>query len=248
MGCGMSTPAKAKPKRGTAISAPHELILQVPRPQLDYNSRPIRVEDYELDRQTLRAALNTMADYIDSHRQEITVITVGGAVNTMMLRTRDSTHDLDFFGTNLDNAQRVLLDEAARYAERRSATPLGAEWFNNQTMLWIPPDVHRTVTQEAMHQNEVVFYKKGLRVIAAPWNYAFCGKMNRLVRPDQARPYDLPDAVSYLRRYIEQRGGPVPVAAIQDWCRRYQKDTNADVLQRIGSSYRERYGANGIAR
>lgn len=244
----MSISVKAKPRGGTTISRPHELILQVPRPQLDYNDRPIHVEDYELDRQTLRAALNIMADYIDSHHQEITVITVGGAVNTMLLRTRDSTHDVDFFGTNLNNTERVLLDEAAKYAQRRSATPLGAEWFNNQTMLWIPPDVHRVVTQEAMHQNEVVFYKKGLRVIAAPWNYAFCGKMNRLVRPDQARAYDLPDAVSYLRRYIEQHGGPVPAAVIRDWCRRYQKDTSDDVLKLIGSEYRKRYHTNGITR
>ena len=49
MGCGGSKPAKP---RGTNISQPQELILQIPRPQVDYNGRPIRVKDYELDRQT----------------------------------------------------------------------------------------------------------------------------------------------------------------------------------------------------
>ncbi|KAL8861896.1 MAG: hypothetical protein Q9178_001765 [Gyalolechia marmorata] len=150
--------------RGTNISQPQELILQVPRPQVDYNGRPIRVEDYELDRQTLRAALTTMANYIGDQRQEITIITVGGKVITMLLRTRESTHDVDFFGTNLNNSQRVLLDEAA-----------------NQTMSWLPPDVHRTITREALDQNQIFFHKRGLKVVAAPSNYALCGKMKRLV-------------------------------------------------------------------
>ncbi|KAI4127890.1 MAG: hypothetical protein LQ341_006742 [Variospora aurantia] len=248
MGCGMSTSQRAEPARGSAISRPQELIIQIPRPELDYNRRPIRVEDYELDRRTLRAALTAMADYIDSHHQEITVITVGGAVNTILLQNRESTHDIDFFGTNLDNNQRVLLGEAAKYAERRSATPLGGEWFNNQTMLWLPPNVHRTVTDEALRQDQVVFYKKGLKLVAAPWNYAFCGKMNRLVRPDQVRQYDLSDAVSYLRNHIRKHGGPVPRARVTEWCRRYQKDTNDNVMRAINNEYRRRYRANGISR
>ncbi|KAI4257446.1 MAG: hypothetical protein L6R42_005656 [Xanthoria sp. 1 TBL-2021] len=245
MGCGGSKPAKP---RGTTISRPQELILQVPRPQVDYNGRPIRVEDYELDRQTLRAALTAMANYIDNQRQEITIITVGGAVNTMLLQTRDSTHDVDFFGTNLNNNQRVLLDEAAKYAERKSLTPLGAEWFNSQTMLWLPPDVHHTVTDEALRQNEIVFHKRGLKVIAAPWNYALCGKMNRLVRPDQTRPYDLADAVSYLRYYIEKHGRPVSSARIKEWCRHYQKETSNEVIRAINEEYKRRYRTDGISR
>ncbi|KAL8924206.1 MAG: hypothetical protein Q9208_004170 [Pyrenodesmia sp. 3 TL-2023] len=189
-----------------------------------------------------------MADYIDSQRQEIIIITVGGAVNTLLLQTRESTHDVDFLGTNLNNDQRILLDEAAKYAERRSATPLGAEWFNSQTMLWLPPDVHRIVTEEALRQDEVVFYKRGLKVVAAPWNYALCGKMNRLVRPDQARPYDLSDAVSYLRHYIQKHGGPVSAARVKDWCQRYQKVTSDDVIRAINDEYRRRYWTDGISR
>lgn len=113
-----------------------------------------------MNRRTLRAALTTIADFIDSQHENITVITVGGAVNNMLLQTRQTTHEVDFLGTNLNNTQRVLLDDAAKYAERRSPTPLGGEWFNNQTMLWLPPNVHRTVTEEALLQNEVVFEKR----------------------------------------------------------------------------------------
>ena len=251
MGSCFSTPeaprTKKQPQKGSTISAPQELMLHVPRPEVDYNNRPIRIEDHELNRQTLRAALTTMANYIDSHRQDITVITVGGAVNTMLLQTRESTHDVDFFGTNLNNNQRILLNDAAKYAERRSATPLGGEWFNNQTMLWLPPDVHRTVTEEALRQNEVVVEKRGLKIVAAPWNYALCGKMNRLVRPDQLRPYDLPDAVAYLRYYIRKNGGPVPAARIKAWCRSYQKDTSNEVIRSINREYKRLYRTDGIS-
>lgn len=248
MESGMSA-QKARSTRGSSpISQPHEPILQVSKPHLDYDRRPIRVGDHELDRRALRAALTTMADHIDSQRQEITIITVGGALNTMLLHTRKSTHDLDFLSTNLNNDQRVLLDEAAKYAVSRSATPLGAEWFNSHTMSWLPPDVHRTVTEEALGQDEVVFYKRGLKVVAAPWSYALCGKMNRLVRPDQARPYDLSDAVSYLRHYIQKHGGPVSAARVKDWCRRYQKATSNDVIRAINDEYTRRYRTDGISK
>lgn len=234
--------------RGSNISGPSDLIMQAPRPRLDYGGRPIRVEDYELDRRTLEAALTYMAQYIENQRQAITVIAVGGVVNTMLLQNRQSTHDVDFFGTNINNRQRILLDEAAKYAERKTSTPLGGEWFNNQTMLWMPPDVQRKVTREALEQNEVVFQKRGLKVLAAPWNYAMCGKINRLVRGDEARPYDLTDAVSYLRCFIQRHGGPIPVARVKRWCQEYQKTTTDDVIRSISREYMRIHGTAGISR
>ena len=230
----------------TNISGPQELMMHVPRPRMDYDGRAIRIEDHELDKRTLEAALTSMADFFDMQRQRITVITVGGAVNTLLLQNRHSTHDVDFFGTNLNNNQRILLDEAAKYAERKSQTPPGGEWFNNRTMLWLPPNVHRKVTQEALDQNEVVFSKRGLKVVAAPWNYALCGKMNRLVRPDQARAYDVTDAASYLHYYIIKHGGPVSAARVQRWCQAYQKDTSKDVIRAVNKEYRRLYRKDGI--
>lgn len=240
-------PKKARQGKDVSISRPQDPLLHIPRPELGYDNKPIRIKDYELDKSTIEAALTKMANYIDSQRQYITVITVGGAVNTLLLQNRPSTHDVDFLGTNLNNDQRVLLGEAAKYAERRSQKPLGGEWVNNQTMLWLPPDVHRTVTEQALQQNEVVFRRKGLKIVAAPWNYAFCGKMNRLVRADQARAYDLTDAVSYLHRYIQIHGGPISVALIKEWCKSYQKDTSDDVIRNIKKEYRRQYGADGIS-
>lgn len=229
------------------MSGPQDLMLHVPRPRVDHDGRVIRIEDHELDRRTLEAALTTMAEFIDRQRQSITIITVGGAVNTLLLQNRQSTQDVDFFGTNLNNDQRILLDEAARYAERQSQTPLGGEWFNNQTMLWLPLNVHRRVTQEALEQNEVVFERRGLELVAAPWNYALCGKMNRLVRPAETRPYNVTDAVSYLHYYILKHGGPVSAARIKRWCQAYQKDTSNDVIRAVNKECRRLYRRDGIA-
>ena len=243
----MFTGKKSHRAQITNISGPQDLIMHVPRPQVDHDGKAIQIEDHELDRRTLEAALTTMADFIYKQRQNITVITIGGAVNTLLLQNRQSTHDVDFFGTNLNNDQRILLDEAARYAERQSRTPLGGEWFNNQMMLWLSPNVHRKVTQEALEQNEVVFARRGLKMVVAPWNYALCGKMNRLVRPGQARPYDVTDAASYLHCYILRNGGPVSAARVKRWCQEYQKDTSDDVIRAVKKEYRRLYERDGIA-
>ncbi|KAI9756675.1 MAG: proteasome component pup2 [Chaenotheca gracillima] len=223
--------------------------MPVPISRLDYVGQHTRIDEYELDRQTLMDALGCMADYIDNQRQSITVIAVGGAVNTILLQSRQSTRDVDFFGCNISNQQRVLLDEASNYAGRRSKVPLGGQWFNNQTMLWIPPDIHRRVTREALDQNEIVFQKRGLKVVAAPWNYAFCGKMNQLARGTEARPYDIPDAVSFLRHHIQRRGKrPVRGNIVKQWCGEYQKATSDDVMTSINKEYKLRYGESGIIR
>lgn len=140
----------------------------------------------------------------------------------------------------------MISDAAARYAERQSQTPLGGEWFNNQTMLWLPPNVHRKVTQEVFEQTEVVFDRRGLKVVAAPWNYALCGKMNRLVRPDQSPPYDFADVASYLHCYILEHGRPVSAARIKRWCQAYQKDTSNDMICAVNKEYRRLYRIDGV--
>lgn len=164
----MSTEKKPRRAPITNTSGPQDLMMHIPRPRVDYAGMAVRIEDHELNRRTLEAALTTMAEFIDRQRQAITIITFGGAVNTLLLQNRQSTHDVDLFGINLNNDQRILLDDAARYAERESRTTLGGEWFNNQTTLWLPPNVHRKVTEEALEQNEVVFHRRGLKVVATP--------------------------------------------------------------------------------
>ena len=251
MGCGSSkSDGGGAPAPALNIGQPTDMMMGVPRPRFDTEGRRIRVEDFELDRSTIIAALTTMANYIHQRQQSLTIITVGGAVNTLLLQNRQSTHDVDFFGTNLDNDQRILLDKAAREAERRSAQPLGGEWFNNQTVQWLPPNVHKRVTAEALALNEIVFQRSGLKVVAAPWNYAMCGKMNRLARASELhRPYDASDAASYLHYYIERsNSGSVSATQVKQWCQDYQKSTSDAVIRAVNAEYRRLYRSDGIVR
>lgn len=78
-------------------------MMHIPRPRFDCDGRAIQIEDHKLNRQTLKAALTMMADFIDSQRQYITIITVGGAVNILLLQNRQSTHDINLLGTNFNN-------------------------------------------------------------------------------------------------------------------------------------------------
>lgn len=101
MGCGPSSQRgdPDPPPRQLNIGPPTDLMLHVPRPRPDEHGNARRISDHELDRQTLEGALDSMAQYIRSRGQNITVISTGGAVNTILLQTRQSTHDVDFFGT-----------------------------------------------------------------------------------------------------------------------------------------------------
>lgn len=229
------------------------MILHVPRPRFDANGVPIQATDHEIDGNTMRIALINMANYLSSKGQTLTVIAVGGAVNVLLLRSRQSTHDLDFFGTNLSNTQRVALDEAAHFAEAQTSKPLGAEWFNNQTLMWMSPSLHRQLTEQALQQNEVVFQHGGLTVVAAPWMYALAAKTHRIAqarrgeRAARARPYDATDAATYLHMYIQQNGGGVQrLDELEARCVAYGFQVSRIDLQAVGVEYRRLYHVEGV--
>lgn len=235
------------------IGSPTDLILQIPRPQLDANGVPIQAVDHEIDRDTMQAALRSMGSYLVSKGQNLTVIAVGGVVNLLLLRSRQSTHDLDFFGTHLDNHERASLGEAARFAETQSGKPLGIEWFNNQTQMWLSPPRHRQLTEQSLQQNEVVFQSSGLKIVAAPWTYALASKTHRIAqdrRGEQnakARPYDATDAAAYLRKYIRGHGDrPQRFEAVQAWCREYGFQVDVRDLAAVASEYRRMYNEDGL--
>ena len=237
------------PARPVKISRPYGAPIRVPEQHRDDNDAPLPVRNYDLDRATLHRALELMAQYLAQRKEPLTVVTVGGAVNTILLRSRQTTHDIDFFGVHLNNHKLRLLNDAARYAAERCSAPLGTNWFNNETVLFLGQTLHREVTEAAYQQNDVVFQRPGLKILAAPWNYAFCAKIARLVS-GVPRSYDLADAVTYLRRYITQTGGgskPVKVATIEGWARQFRHETKRDFLLRnVNSEYRRRYRCDGI--
>lgn len=114
----------------------------------------------------------------------------------------------------------------------------------NRTILFIPTEKRTTLTDEALAQNEIIFREKGLIVLAAPWNYAFCCKLDRLAGGGihGARGYYMSDAAQYLHRYLLKSGkAQVQKTIVQTWFQDYSlrwTDNTAAVIPRLNESYR----------
>ncbi|KAK4103756.1 hypothetical protein N658DRAFT_421532 [Parathielavia hyrcaniae] len=199
-----------------------------------------------LDRTTLISALKHVAAYIAKKKGNVTVIAVGGAVNTMYLQSRTATHDVDFFNNRLTAADFEQLVTGAKEAAKRDPK-LNEEWFNNRTIFFIPKDQRETLTEEALAQHEVIFKEGGLTVLAAPWQYAFCCKVDRLAGGgiNAARAYDLDDAVQYLRRYLmTRRETQVRCTTVQEWFARYSlrwTKANDAVVAQVNAAFQAKF-------
>ncbi|PVH94215.1 hypothetical protein DM02DRAFT_732656 [Periconia macrospinosa] len=191
MGCNVSRPHAAHPAA---------TLLELAPVMTAGHNNPLP----DLDRETLLGALTNVAHYLNSQRANITVISVGGAVNTIFFETRRATHDVDFYNQQLRASDYNLIKLAMQYAQSRD-TNLQSEWFNNRTILFIPKTQREYLTQQAFTQDEVVFQRPGLKVLAAPWDYAICAKLDRCAGAglNQSKPYDYSDAATYLRRYLQ---------------------------------------------
>ncbi|KAG6020916.1 hypothetical protein E4U41_002678 [Claviceps citrina] len=194
-----------------------------------------------LDRDTLLEALQKVAAAIAKRRSSVTVVAVGGAVNTIYLRSRETTHDVDFFNVYLgsEDVENIIL--GARDATKRNKS-LGEGWFNNRTILFIPNDQRQALTDEAYAQNEIIFQEPGLTVLAAPWNYAFCCKVDRISgKGSDERKYDLEDAVQYLDRYLRSvKKDQIARDAVKAWFARFSLRWTAEtdaVLVRVSQAY-----------
>lgn len=84
----------------------------------------------------IRKGLNSVAASLHSKGQNISIIAVGGAVNTLLLHTRESTGDVDFFyWTKTKNEDVTKIIVAANSAA--SKLKLGDQWLNNHTAIFI---------------------------------------------------------------------------------------------------------------
>jgi hypothetical protein len=212
-----------------------------------FKGAPIRYRQHDLTTQTLLEALSYSAQYLDNHNYHAVIITVGGAVNTLLLNSRATTHDVDFFGGHLSPEELDLVRRAGQYAVDRSSAPLSDDWLNNATERI--PGVMENVSRlfrAAEEQDKVVFDAPGLTALAAPWNYAFVKKVNRIAE-GKGRPYDMHDALSYLHEYICcHRGHPVHVMQIRRWGIVYLADVPDDVLEEVDQKHVEAYRRHGI--
>jgi hypothetical protein len=200
----------------------------------------------KLDSAALTAALANVAAYLASKKKQVTVIAVGGAVNTIFLKSRDSTQDVDFYNSRLQAADFEALVGGAKAAAKKDPR-LARDWLNNHTIFFIPQGQRETITDQAFAQNEVIFHQPGLTVLAAPWHYAFCCKVDRLSGGgiNAARSYDLSDAVVYLHRYLaRERKAAVTIAAVQRWFTDYSmtwKPAYGAVIQSVNAAYMAKY-------
>ncbi|RDL34678.1 uncharacterized protein BP5553_07806 [Venustampulla echinocandica] len=199
----------------------------------------------ELDRETLLKGLGNVARYIEGKHEHITLIAVGGAVNTILLQTRASTHDVDFYNQNLSGEDYGLIKKAIKYA--RSKDPILEEgWLNNKTVLFIPQNIRGEITQSAIDQNQEVFTAPGLTILAAPWPYAFAAKLDRL-SGGGGKAHDLPDAVAYLHQINQTMGyGVVPRSQVLAWADTYKARYSGVHLGQVNTEYKRVYGQDGI--
>ncbi|KAL4953980.1 hypothetical protein BDW69DRAFT_183954 [Aspergillus filifer] len=192
----------------------------IPTPQRDTTGRPIVPQSFEINSDQLLAAFQYMAAF------HPTIYVAGGAVNTIYLRSRHTTGDVDFFGSS---QQGRLLKDASKYAQQRSKCQLGANWFNNSLSLVF-----------------LLLSEPGLTVYAVPWQYVLCGKIDRMTKPLK-RPYDISDAVAYLHECIKGYGGrAIQAKLIEGWAAKYEKAISTDVLCEIDAAYKNKYNGHGI--
>ncbi|OAA59610.1 hypothetical protein SPI_05808 [Niveomyces insectorum RCEF 264] len=232
------------------VSGPTGGPVMVPPPYRDAGGRPIGHMSYDLDKDTITRALDDMAAHHAQKNVTAKLVTVGGAVNTLYLQSRDTTHDVDFFLPDPQSPDHRAIHEAARHANRLVNGALGGEWLNNSTQLMMGRHVQHRLANEAFQQNTIVYdrvnHHGGLRIYAAPWSYAFCGKLNRLCTKNP-RPYDIADSVVYLHEYLQStRQHKVGAKTVFKWCEEYGKNVTKAVLQNVDEAYYTKYGVRAI--
>lgn len=248
-----------------------DLPLSIPQDTTKRDGNPILRNPKPMNEKTLRLALNYMSDYIQERGRHITTITVGGAIDTLLLKSRRTTDEVEIFGSDLEPEELLLLRQGASFAVQQldATTPdkLSNEWFNNYVFGSLDPALHHRLTNEAIMQNEVVFEgqgaEPGLKLIAAPWSFSLYHAIDRFAKRDRReakQKSDLSTATKYLRQLLARRGyAPVPRNMMRAWAMDYSG--NADVgggggpdvnlymkkgVQALQREYMVVYGRGGI--
>ncbi|KFZ12182.1 hypothetical protein V502_07231 [Pseudogymnoascus sp. VKM F-4520 (FW-2644)] len=218
-----------------------------PRQTCDSNGVPVPAGCCMLVSTAIDHGLGLMAKYLHRHNANLTVIAVGGVVSAHFLRAWPTTTDVDALGTTLTAHQRRLLASAASYAKKNSPVPLGDGWFSGQGMQYVRPEVARNVYELSMQQNDIVFCSEGLTVMAPRWSYAFMVCVDRLSH-GVGRPYDMGNAVLYLRQYIKAGEHKlIPILGIMKWGEGYDLHASLEVLRIVKAQYLGHYGSEAIS-
>ena len=215
-------------------------------------SRPTNSgHEADLTANNLEQALGMMAAYIRSRGRHIRLVVVGGVVSTMLLRTRESTQDIDFFSDQISKKDTEILRQASSHVRGQITDPrLGEGWFNNRTILFIPADIRKVLAREGVEQNAVVFEASGLTLLSAPFAYQFCSKVHRIAGGG-GKLYDSSDAADYLHEYLRrQHLATIGASEIDQLLQRYRVQANerglGSAYQDVNQAFAARYGVPAI--
>ena len=204
----------------------------------------------------ITAALDVVAKELQKRKQSVTIVAVGGAINTVLLsksgaipfilysryaETRASTADVDFFG--VDKRLPSGLTDAIKKAVKTVGINEG--WLNNHTALFIDNDRINSLFLEAVNDNTIIFKKPGLTVLAAPWRYCLVAKLDKAGKSG-AKAYDIDDAAAYLHELVKQTSGPVTKAKLQVWAKEFNVSLAEGPVSRLATTYKAKYGTAGV--
>lgn len=199
-------------------------------------------------------ALDVAAGFLHRKNQNITLMTMGGVVDTVLLQITGATEDVFFYNPSDDKAQTLVLKECMDWAVKGGSTngvPLDKA-VNNPTIIQaIGTDFLRKLWAKAEEKKLIVYQAKGLTVVAVPLSYSFIAVASR-VDTTRRKHLDLERAVAYLRGWIcvnAETGRPmiIPGSLVQRVCNDYDKaDVNFGVLQKINHYYGSMFRREGL--
>lgn len=189
----------------------------------------------------ITAALEVVAKELSKRKQSVTIVAVGGAINTVLLKTRASTADVDFFG--VDKRLPPGFNDAIKAAVK--SVGINEGWLNNHTALFIGNDRINSLFTEAVNDNIIIFKKPGLTVLAAPWRYCLVAKLDKAGKSG-AKAYDIDDAAAYLHELVKQTSGPVTKAKLQMWAKEFNVSVLESSVSRLATTFKAKYGTAGV--
>jgi len=200
-----------------------------------------------LTAEDINIALRIVADHLWWKRKSLVLVVVWGAINTLYLRSRTSTHDVDFISRNLSYEELKILDKATQNASTAMGAPV--RWLNNQTSVFLTHDVRLRLVAEAIAANIVIFQHGRLTLLVAPWRYLLCTKLDRIHQaiehPSRRRDYDIDDAAAYLNCLVAEKGGPISRPDIVVWLEEFEL-SGVDILDQLNEVHMQTYGAVGV--
>jgi len=194
--------------------------------------------------------LRYVSNYLASRGASVTLVAVGGLVDVLYLRIADETDDIEFLGpaianrTHLEVALHGALTEfhlPNRQLQQPNKLPVGDSWLTLMEALGREP-------------REFIFKGDGLQVVAAPWNYAFCVKMDtlRLGATGAITPTGrhVSDAAHYLHQVIRHHPpdrGPFTERDLYRILEEYSVQVSELSVGHVLNTYREIHNRDAVA-